>query len=128
MVNPVEVRKKVLVIEDDKDVRKVVSFRLRKLGLDVLTATNGEHGLRECRKENPDLIILDLYLPILSGEEICKIIREGDCESLGKIPIIMLTGKNSEADRIVGKSIGANFYLTKPFDPDELLRDVQACL
>ncbi len=119
------VKKRILIIEDERNIRNFLAYRLRKLGFEVLTAKDGEEGLEEARRQIPDLIILDLMLPKFPGEEVCKAIREGEDEKLASIPIIMLTAKNSEVDRIVGKVIGANCYLTKPFSASALLTEIR---
>ena len=121
-------RKTVLVIEDSEDYCRVLSLRLRKDGLKVLTAHDGEKGLKLAKERIPDVILLDLNLPRLSGEEVCKAIKEGGDETLAQIPIIMLTGKDSDADHVIGKSLGACQYLYKPFKADELLREIHECL
>jgi two-component system, cell cycle response regulator len=116
--------KKILMVEDEGDISKPIVFRLKKMGFDVLLAEDGESAIQEARRFFPDLIILDLMLPGISGEEVCKMIREDADELFSRIPIIMLTAKNTSADRIVGKVIGANCYITKPFQVDELLRNI----
>jgi DNA-binding response OmpR family regulator len=113
-----------LVVEDDADIRKAVTFRLHQAGFETLTAEDGEAGIRIVRAMKPALVVLDLMLPKLSGEEICKAIREDDDPVFSKTPIIMVTAKGSEAERIVGRVIGANAYLTKPFDMDEMIKNV----
>lgn len=121
-------RKTVLVIDDELDYCQVLSLRLRKWGLKVLIAHDGEQGLRLARERIPDLILLDLNLPGLSGEEVCKAIKEGEEERLIQIPIIMLTAEDSDVARVIGKSLGACQYLNKPFKAQELLREIQQCL
>lgn len=115
----------ILVIEDDADVRRLLDMRLTNSGYSVITAENGREGLRKALATLPDLIILDLWLPDLAGEEVCKAIREHRDKIASAIPIIMLTAKRSEADRIVGIVIGANVYMQKPFDPDQLMEHVR---
>lgn len=111
--------KKILIIEDESDVCKVLAFRLEKNGFEVICAKGGKEGLDKVRMNRPDLVILDLMLPELPGEQVCKEIRKDiDIE---KTPIIMLTAKAGEVDKIVGRVIGANYYMTKPFDVKELL-------
>ena len=114
---------KILVVDDEKKVLEVVEAYLKKDGYDTYTADSGTKALERFRTVNPDLIILDLMLPDLSGEEICRIIRR---ES--RIPIIMLTAKSHEEDRISGISMGADDYLVKPFSPRELVVRVRAIL
>lgn len=117
-------RKKILLVEDEEDVCKILAYRLRKVGFDILVANDGETGLKEAQEKIPDLVILDLMLPAMSGEEVCKTIREDDRKEIQSIPIIMLTAKSKVADRIVGKVIGANQYMMKPFDFNQLLQEI----
>ncbi len=118
-------RKTILIIDDDGLSSWALSLRLGKLGFNVIWAQDGAGGLEEAKVRAPDLIILDLYLPKLSGEEVCKALREGDDEKLSAIPIIMLSAKDKEADRILGRVIGANAYISKPYDFNDLLRQMQ---
>jgi len=120
--------RKILIIEDELDITKLLSFRLKKIGFEVLTAHDSETGLREAREKRPDLIILDLMLPELSGEEVCKAIRECDDDVFSQTPIIMVTAKIGEVDRIIGKVIGANSYITKPFDIEKLVEEIHKIL
>lgn len=115
---------KVLVIEDEEDISELLTLRLAKTGFYVSVAHDGEEGLEKARETNPDVIILDLMLPKMSGEEVCKAIRENENTDVAKTPIIMLTAKSTQVDRIIGRVIGANSYMTKPFDPDDLLAEV----
>ncbi len=117
-------RKKVLLVEDENDIAKAVSFRLRQAGYDVEIAQDGLRGLEMARKIRPDILVLDLMLPELPGEEVCKAIREGDDEELSRTPILMLTAKDSTVDQIVGRVIGANCYMCKPFDMQALIENV----
>ena len=119
-------KKNVLLIEDDPDISKSVAFNLENQGYKVHVAHEGNTGLKAALENIPDIVILDLLLPGISGEEICKAIRESDDSTVQKIPIIMLTAKTMIADRIVGRVIGANSYMTKPFSMDELLREIEA--
>lgn len=118
-------RKTVLIIDDDGLSSWALSLRLGKLGFNVIWAQDGAGGLEEVKKRIPDLIILDLYLPKLSGEEVCKAIREGEDEKISSIPIIMLSAKDKEADRILGRVIGANAYIVKPYDFNDLLQEIR---
>jgi phosphate regulon transcriptional regulator PhoB len=118
--------KKILVVEDEPDIRKLVHYNLAQEHLQTLEAEDGEKALRLLEREKPHLIILDLMLPGLSGLEICKRLRERP--DTGRIPILMLTAKASEADRVVGLEMGADDYLTKPFSPRELVARVKAIL
>lgn len=117
-------KKKVVIVDDEVDLCTTLSVRFKKWGYAVKTAHDGKSGFALVKKEFPDLVILDLHLPLLSGEDVCKLIRRDDL--IGHIPIIMLTAKTNEVDRIIGKVIGANEYITKPFDIDELFSKVSA--
>jgi two-component system, OmpR family, alkaline phosphatase synthesis response regulator PhoP len=118
--------KRILLIEDDKDIVELVRYNLEKDDYQVLTATEGVSGLAQIRKAPPDLLILDLMLPKLSGLEICKEVRKDI--SLNRLPILILTAKGEEADRVVGLELGADDYVTKPFSPRELAARVKALL
>ena len=100
----------------------ITKLILEKKGYDASIADNGETGLTLARRDNPDLIILDLCLPKLKGEEVCREIRRD--EKMGSLPIIMVTAKDLDADRIIGRVIGANSYMTKPFEMAELLKEI----
>lgn len=114
---------KILVIDDEEKILDVIKAYLEKEGYTVLTETNGANALNTFKTVNPDLVILDLMLPGMSGEEICRKIR-----ALSKVPILMLTAKVSEDDKVYGFTIGADDYLTKPFSPRELTMRVKAIL
>lgn len=118
-------KKRVLIIEDEIDICKSLAYRLEKAGYDVSVAYDGEEGLRQVRFSKPDVILLDLMLPFLPGEQVCKAIREDFDTSIQSIPIIMLTAKTCETDKIIGRVIGANTYLTKPYDFEKLLEEIQ---
>jgi phosphate regulon transcriptional regulator PhoB len=118
--------KRVLIIEDDKDIIELVRYNLEKERFRVSWASDGLSGLAQIRKSPPDLVILDLMLPRLPGLEICREIRRD--QSLNRLPILMLTAKGEEADRVVGLELGADDYVTKPFSPRELVARVKALL
>ena len=118
-------KKNILLVEDDPDISRSVAFRLRKQGYEVQVTKDGQSGLDAALEKIPHLLILDLMLPNLSGEEVCKALREHDDEKIQKIPIIMLTAKSSEVDAIVGRVIGANYYMTKPFSMEDLLSKIK---
>lgn len=115
--------KKILVIDDEGDICRILEFHLAKKGFEVIIAEDGEAGLKKAREHKPDAVILDLMLPKLSGEQVCRQIR-GDAR-LSEIPVIMLTAKASEVDRVIGRVIGANYYLTKPFDIEDVLEKIR---
>ena len=116
--------KKILVVEDEDEIGKILVTGLKKMGFEVEVADCGESGLHKLKHAIPDLIILDLMIPCLSGEDVCKAIREDMNAEINQIPIIMLTAKDNVSDRIVGRVIGANVYLTKPFDWDNLVSEI----
>ncbi|MDI3311014.1 MAG: response regulator transcription factor [Thermoanaerobacterium sp.] len=114
---------KILAIDDEEKILEVIKAYLEKEGYTVLTETNGANALNTFKSANPDLVVLDLMLPGMSGEEICSKIR-----AVSKVPILMLTAKVSEDDKVYGFTIGADDYLTKPFSPRELAMRVKAIL
>jgi len=118
--------RKILVIEDDPVGLRYVRFTLEQHGYRVVTAANGLDGLRKARKEEPDLIILDVMLPGVDGYEICHRLRAEPETS--RLPILMFSAKSQEKDRTVGQQVGADDYLTKPADPSELIRRVETLL
>jgi DNA-binding response OmpR family regulator len=118
--------KRVLIIEDDRDIVELVRYNLANEGFQVSAAHDGSTGLSTLKKTPPDLLLLDLMLPKFSGLEICREIRRDD--SLNRLPILMLTARGEEADRVVGLEMGADDYVTKPFSPRELLARVRAAL
>jgi two-component system, OmpR family, alkaline phosphatase synthesis response regulator PhoP len=117
---------RILVVEDEPDIRKLIAYHLLQERFKVLEAQNGEDALELVRSEKPRLIILDLMLPGLSGMEFCRMIRQQP--QTMHIPILMLTAKAGEADRVVGLEMGADDYVTKPFSPREMVARVHAVL
>ncbi len=118
--------KRVLIIEDDRDIVELVRYNLANEGFQVSAAADGSAGLAAVKKSPPDVLLLDLMLPKLSGLEICKEIRRD--AALNRLPILMLTARGDEADRVVGLEMGADDYVTKPFSPRELVARVKALL
>ena len=116
----------LLVIEDDPDIVELLRYNLEREGFRVLVATDGEHGLADAARHQPDLVLLDLMLPGLDGLEVCRRLRAQD--GTRGIPVLVLTAKGEEADIVVGLEMGADDYLTKPFSPRELLARVRALL
>lgn len=119
-------KERILIIEDETNILELVSFNLEKEGWLVSKAKNGDEGWEKIRQEHPDLILLDLMLPGLDGLEICRRTRQNKLTR--DIPIIMLTAKAEEADRVLGLESGADDYVTKPFSPRELVARVRAVL
>ena len=118
--------KKILIIEDESDVADLLTLNFRKTGFKISTATDGASGLQKARDDRPDFIVLDLMLPKMSGLEVCKILKSDTATS--HIPILMLTAKAEEIDRIVGLEFGADDYVTKPFSPREIVLRIRAIL
>ncbi len=116
--------KKILIVEDDKDILELVKLYLAKEGFRTATASTGADALKQVKSDKPDLIVLDLMLPEIDGLEICKRLRSAPDTT--SIPIIMLTAKVEEADTIVGLELGADDYVTKPFSPKSLVARVKA--
>jgi len=121
-----DIMKKILVIDDEPDLRELVRINLDQAGYRVETASSGRDALQALRRSPPDLVVLDLMLPDISGTELCRKIRS-DSE-LADIPVIMLTAKAAEVDRVVGFELGADDYVTKPFSPRELVLRIAAVL
>ena len=117
-----EEKKRVLIVEDEKSIVDIVRFNLEKEGYAVLTAYDGDAGLSSAREDKPDLILLDVMLPKRNGFDVCRILREeGD-----NVPVIILTAREGESDKVLGLEIGADDYITKPFSMRELLARVKA--
>jgi two-component system alkaline phosphatase synthesis response regulator PhoP len=119
-------RRKVLVVEDEKDIRDLLRYHLEQEGFAVLEAEEGELALALVRRERPALVVLDIMLPGMSGLDLCRTIRQD--EETERVPILMLTAKAAEVDKVVGLEMGADDYVTKPFSPRELLARVRAVL
>src|SRR5262245_32119960 len=111
--------KKILLVEDDEDLSSLVKYNLEKEGYSVSRSQTGKGVVELCRRLNPDLMLLDVVLPEMDGWDICKAIRADP--DFQKLPIIFLTARGSEADRILGLELGGNDYITKPFSIRELL-------
>ena len=118
--------KTVLIVEDERDVVDLLALNLRKAGFSISMAMDGAAGLQKARSEKPAFIILDLMLPKMPGLEVCKILK-GD-PATRQIPIMMLTAKAEEIDRVVGLEFGADDYVTKPFSPREMILRIKAIL
>ena len=119
-------KEKILIVEDNEDIIEMIAYNLKKEGYRVLSILDGEEAIGLAKREKPDLIILDLMLPGMDGLEVCRAIKNK--ESLSAIPIIMLTAKSQEADKVVGLELGADDYMTKPFSPRELIARIKAVL
>ncbi len=117
---------RILVVEDEADLQQVLEYNLRQAGHDVKIASRGYDGLKLAREEHPDLVLLDLMLPDVSGNEICKQLKKNEATS--HIPVMMVTARGEEIDRVLGFELGADDYVVKPFSVRELLLRVQAIL
>ncbi len=116
----------IVLIEDEKNIAELVRYNLQREGYRLSLAVNGEEGLRLIEQQRPDLVLLDLLLPRLDGLEVCRCLKQK--EDTRAIPIIMLTAKASETDKVTGLELGADDYVTKPFSPRELVARVRAVL
>ncbi|MFC7393680.1 winged helix-turn-helix domain-containing protein [Scopulibacillus cellulosilyticus] len=115
---------KILVVDDEPSIVTLLSFNLEKAGFEVLTASTGNEALEKAQNYSPDLIVLDLMLPEMGGLNVCKTLRQNQMF----IPILMLTAKDDELDKILGLELGADDYMTKPFSPREVVARVKAIL
>jgi two-component system phosphate regulon response regulator PhoB len=120
------VKQKILIIEDDKNISKLLKYNLEKSGFETNIAYSGETALEILSRQQPNLIILDIMLPQMDGLEVCRILRQDS--KLKHIPIVMLTAKGEEVDRIVGLELGADDYIVKPFSPREIILRIKAIL
>lgn len=120
------VKPKILVVDDEPEAVELLEFNLKQAGYVVSTAGDGAEALKRARTQTPDMIVLDVMLPEMDGFEICKSLRLDS--STAKVPIIMLTAKAAEIDRVLGLELGADDYLTKPFSPRELLLRIKKIL
>lgn len=114
-------KEKILVVDDEKAIVDILKYNLEREGFEVLTACNGEEGLAKFREKKPDLLLLDIMMPKIDGLQVCKLVR---AESA--VPIIMLTAKAEEVDKVLGLEFGADDYITKPFSMRELIARVKA--
>lgn len=114
-------KKTVLVVDDEQPIVDILKYNLEKEGFDVLTANNGEAAVNSARTNNPDLILLDIMLPKMDGFEVCRAIRESS-----NVPIIMITARDEEVDKVLGLELGADDYITKPFSVREMMARVKA--
>ena len=118
--------KKILFVDDEKDVVEVVASRLRASNYNVILAHDGQEALDKAHKEKPDLIILDLMLPKMDGYWVCGLLKADT--RYNKIPIIIFTARTQESDKQMGQDVGADAYITKPFEPQELLTKIKELL
>ena len=126
MVTQWDVREKILVVDDEPEAVELVEFNLKQAGFNVVSAADGAEALKKARAELPSLIVLDLMLPEVDGLEVCKMLRRDPATAA--IPIVMVTAKAAEIDRVLGLELGADDYLTKPFSPRELVLRIKKIL
>jgi len=117
---------RVLIVEDEPDIRELVVHHLKREGYQVSVAASGEEALRQVQASPPDLVLLDLMMPAMNGLEVCRRLRQDPATA--SLPIVMLTAKGDEVDRVLGLELGADDYVVKPFSPKELLARVRAVL
>jgi len=119
-------KQKILVVDDESEAVELVEFNLKQSGYEVVTAADGEEALKKAKATLPALVVLDLMLPEIDGLEVCKLLRRDPATA--RIPILMLTAKAAEIDRVLGLEIGADDYVTKPFSPRELVLRIKKIL
>jgi two-component system phosphate regulon response regulator PhoB len=119
-------RKKILIVEDEKDIHEVIEYNLGKEGYEVISAYSGDIGLKKAISENPDIILLDIMLPEINGLDVCRELRSND--KTANIPIVMISAKNEDVDIITGLELGADDYVTKPFSPRVLIARIRTIL
>ncbi len=111
--------RKVLVVDDEENIIQILEFSIEAEGYEVITASNGEEAIKKARKEQPNLIILDIMMPKVDGYEVCRVLKRNPLTK--KIPVILLTAKGREIDKRLGFEVGASDYIVKPFSPSKLI-------
>ena len=124
MEQKTDAQKTILIVEDEKNIVDILRFNLQREGYRTVEAYDGADGLEKARKENPDLILLDVMLPKMIGFDVCRTLREEG----NNVPVIILTAREEEADKVLGLEIGADDYITKPFSPKELVARIKAVM
>jgi len=119
-------KKTILIVDDEPDILMLTSIRLKKLGFNVITAVDGREAVHVVKSKEPDLVLLDLILPVVNGTDVCKKIKND--EKLKHIPIILFTAHSDTMTAEKAKRFGANDYIVKPFDPDELIAKIDKAL
>ncbi len=118
--------RKVLVVDDEENITQILEFSIGAEGYQVVTASNGEEAINKARKEQPNLIILDIMMPKVDGYEVCRILKSNPLTK--RIPVILLTAKGREIDKRLGYEVGASDYIVKPFSPSKLIEKVNEYL
>ena len=119
-------KKRILIVEDEADILEMVAMRLEASGYEVISALDGQEAFEKARKETPDLIILDLMLPKMDGYKVCGLLKRDT--RYARIPIILFTARAQETDMKMGQEVGADAYITKPFEPQVLLGKIKELL
>lgn len=118
--------KKILIVEDEKDIHELISYNLKQEGYEIISAYAGDKGFEQAISKRPDLILLDIMLPVMNGLDVCRELKAND--KTAHIPIVMLSAKNEDSDIITGLELGADDYITKPFSPRILIARIRAIL
>ena len=118
--------KKILIVDDEKDIVETLSFMLKSKGFDTLCALDGEEGLKLAKEASPDLIILDVMMPKINGYKICRLLKYDN--KYKNIPIVMVTARSQDEDKIIGEETGADEYITKPFEFSDILNTINKYL
>ena len=118
--------RKVLVVDDEVNITQIMEFSIGAEGYQVVTAANGEEAINKARKEQPNLIILDIMMPKVDGYEVCRVLKRDPLTK--RIPVILLTAKGREIDKRLGYQVGASDYVVKPFSPSQLIEKVNSYL
>lgn len=118
--------KKILIVDDEADLVETLTYRLKAAGFDVASACDGVDGLGKARREKPDLILLDVMMPKMDGYQVCRLLKFSNDTKY--IPIIILTARSQDQDKLTGQDVGADLYITKPFEGAELVKKIQELL
>ena len=118
--------KKILIVDDEADIIEILQFVLEANGYEIITAMDGEEGLKLARESHPDLIILDVMMPKINGYKICRLLKYDN--KYKDIPVLMITARSQEEDKVIGEETGADEYITKPFNVDSVLEKVKKYL
>lgn len=118
--------KKILIVDDEKDIVETLSFMLKSKGFETITAYDGEEGLKKAKDEAPDIIILDVMMPKINGYKICRLLKYD--AKYKNIPIIMVTARSQDTDKLIGEETGADEYITKPFEFSEVIETIEKYL
>ena len=119
-------KKKILIVDDEPDIVETLKFLIESEGFESITAMDGEEALRKAKEENPDVMILDVMLPKINGYKVCRLLKFDN--KYKHIPILMVTARSQEEDKVIGEETGADEYITKPFDINELLQKIHLYL